>query len=220
MSKLIKSKVALISSAVLLGICMYLYFPFPNNQLVDARQRFMSFPIHNQDGYIPLGITGSVLFMIAMVLVVIGLKKYHVRAVIVAAISYVILPQIFITAYQETFARGIYAVSYNGQGTCNFDDVGNGYIKGICELVLHNHSNESISFELQFVDSDDLVDGHRMESLMNVAGPRIMTIEANEKKFIHLDELIDVSNVQKHISDGISHSVHIKIIEAGVERIL
>ena len=47
---MIRSKVALISSVVILGICMYLYFPFPNNVMLEARSTFMSFPIRNQDG--------------------------------------------------------------------------------------------------------------------------------------------------------------------------
>lgn len=63
-------------------------------------------------------------------------------------------------------------------------------------------------------------DGHRMESLMNLSGQHIITIEANEKKSIHLNELLDVSNVQNRISSGNSNFVHLKIIEAGVERTL
>ena len=57
---MIKSKLALISSVIILGICMYLYFPFPNNEILGARSTFMSFPIRNQKGYILLGIIGSV----------------------------------------------------------------------------------------------------------------------------------------------------------------
>ena len=55
---------------------MYLYFPFPYNVMLEARSAFMSFPIRNQDGYILLGIISSILFIIAMILLVIGMKKY------------------------------------------------------------------------------------------------------------------------------------------------
>ena len=89
---MIRSKVALISSIVLLGICMYLYFPFPNNVMLEARATFMSFPIRNQDGYIPLGIIGSVLFIIAMILLFIGIKKYRFRTIVIVVIVYAILP--------------------------------------------------------------------------------------------------------------------------------
>ena len=89
---MIRSKVALVSSVVILGICMYLYFPFPNNVMLEARSTFMSFPIRNQDGYVPLGIIGSILFIIAMILLVIGMKKYRFRTIVIAVIVYAILP--------------------------------------------------------------------------------------------------------------------------------
>ena len=37
---MIRSKVALVSSVVILGICMYLYFPFPNNVMLEAHYAF------------------------------------------------------------------------------------------------------------------------------------------------------------------------------------
>ncbi|MEG0440574.1 MAG: hypothetical protein RR587_15175, partial [Solibacillus sp.] len=83
---MVKSRAALISSFVLLCICMILSFPFLNNRMVDARATFMSFPIRNQDGYITIGIIGSILFVIAIILLVIGLKKYHVRIVFIVLI--------------------------------------------------------------------------------------------------------------------------------------
>ncbi|MEW9053023.1 MAG: hypothetical protein AB2392_17815, partial [Neobacillus sp.] len=116
---MIKSKLALISSVIILGICMYLYFPYPNNVMIEARSSFMSFPIRNQDGYILLGIIGSVLFLIAMILLVIGMKKYHFRTIIIVVIVYALLPNLLITMYQETLASGITAISYDGNGKCN-----------------------------------------------------------------------------------------------------
>lgn len=105
---MIRSKVVLISSVVILGICMYLYFPFPNNAMLEARSTFMSFPIRNQDGFIPLGIIGSILFIIAMILLFIGMKKYRFRTIVIVAIVYAVLPNMLITMYQETLARGIH----------------------------------------------------------------------------------------------------------------
>ncbi|MDQ0216886.1 hypothetical protein J2S13_003384 [Oikeobacillus pervagus] len=89
---MIRSKVALICSVVILGICMHLYFPFPNNVMLEARSTFMSFPIHNQDGLIPLGIIGSILFIIAMILFFIGMKKYRFRTIIIIVFAYAIYP--------------------------------------------------------------------------------------------------------------------------------
>ncbi len=217
---MIKSKVALISSVIILGICMYLFFPFPNNVMLESRSTFMSFPIHNQDGYISLGIIGSVLFIIAMILIVIGLKKYHIRTILIVVIVYAILPNILITMYQETLANGIKAISYDGNGKCNFESVGEDSLNGECDLVLHNRSNEAVSFELEFLDSFITEDEVRMESLMNLAGPFNITIEANRKKSIHLEELLELSDVPKHIEEGTSFNIHFKLIDGETTRTL
>lgn len=218
--KMVKSKLALISSAIILGICMYLYFPYPNNVMIEARSTFMSFPIRNQDGYILLGIIGSVLFIIAMILLVMGMKKYHFRTVIIVMMAYGLLPNLLITMYQETLASGIAAISYDGNGECNFETVGEDLMRGGCDLVLHNRSNEAVSFELEFIDSLFMEDGVRMESLMNLAGPYIITIEANHEKSIHLWELLQLSDVPKHIEGGTSSGIHLKLIDGEMTRIL
>ena len=217
---MIKNKVALISSIVILGICMFLYFPFPYNVMIEARSTFMSFPISNQDGFILSGIIGSVLFIIAIILLGVSLKKYQLRTIVIVVISYAILPNLLITMYQETIASGIMAVSYDGNGKCNFENVREDLLSGECSLVLHNRSNESVSFELEFLDSVFFEDEVRMESLMNLAGPYSITIEANRKKSIHLKELLDVSDVPKHIEGGASTNIHFKITDDETTRIL
>ena len=136
---MIRNKIALIGSALILCICMYLYFPFPQNEMLDARSTFMSFPIRNQDGFIALGLIGSVLFIIAMILLIIGIKKYHFRTIVIVVIIYTLLPRLLITAYQETLASGIMAVSYNGNGTCKFEYVNDDLLNGECNL----HATES-----------------------------------------------------------------------------
>ncbi|RKJ26984.1 hypothetical protein D7X33_43080, partial [Butyricicoccus sp. 1XD8-22] len=150
---IIRSKVALIGSVVILGICMYLYFPFPNNVMLEARSAFISFPIRNQDGYIPLGILGSILFIIAMILLFNGMKKYRLRSILIVAIIYTILPNLLITMYHETLASGIKAISYDGNGNCNFEYVSEDLLNGECNFVLHNRSGKDVSFELEFLDS-------------------------------------------------------------------
>ena len=217
---MIRNKVALISSIVILVICMYLYFPFPYNVMLEAHYIFMSFPIRNQDGYILLGIIGSILFIIAMILLVIGMKKYHFRTIVIVVIVYTILPKLLITMYQETLASGITAISYDGNGKCNFENVREDLLNGECNFVLHNRSNEAVSFELKFLDSPFMEDEVRMESLMNLASPYKITIEANSKKPIHLKELLELSDVPKHIDSGTSFNIHFKLIEGETTRTL
>ncbi|MFJ7730627.1 hypothetical protein ACIQXF_01905 [Lysinibacillus sp. NPDC097231] len=217
---MIRNKAALISSIVILGICMYLYFPFPNNVMLEARSTFMSFPISDQNGYIVLGIIGSVLFIIAMILLGKGIKKYHFRIIVIVVIAYAFLPMLLITTYQETLARGIMAISYDGNGTCNFESVSEDLLDGECNFVLHNRSNEPVSFELEFLDSYFTEEEMQWESIMNLAGPYRITIEANRKKSIHLKELLDLSEIPKHIVGGTSSYVHFKLIDGENTRTL
>lgn len=199
---------------------MFLYFPYPNNRLLDASSTFMSFPITDKDGYVVFGVIGSVLFIFSIILLVYSMEKYKGRTFIIAIVGYVFLQFLLITTYQETFAKGIYAISYDGNGNCNFETVEEGLIEGECNFVLHNRSNKPVTFELQFIDID-LWDGEtRFESLMNIAGPIKITIEANRKKSIHLKELLDVSDVPNRIDSGTSSWVHFKLIDGEHERIL
>ncbi|WP_235801847.1 hypothetical protein [Ureibacillus manganicus] len=181
----------------------------------------MSFPIRDHEGYIMLGIFGSILFVIAMILLVIGLKKYHFRSVLLVAIIYSLLPNALIFIYQETFATGIYAVSYDQMGRCEFDTIDEDLkiMEGECQLELKNHSNKPVTFELEFLDSY-IAKENRSESLMNVAGPFAITIEGNQKKLIDLKETLDVSTIPNHIHSGYSNNVHIKIIDNKASRIL
>ena len=187
--------------------------------MLEARATFMSFPIRNLDGYIWLGVIGSILFIIAMVLLMISITKYHIRTFLIAVIAYAFLPHILITMYQETFASGIYAISYDNNGTCDFYGVGEDLLTGECIFMLHNRSNQDVTFEVEFLDSAFMKD-IRMDSLMNVAGPYIITIEANRKKSINLKELLNVKDVPNHIEGGSSNNIHIKLIDGKAKRII
>ncbi|MFJ7920853.1 hypothetical protein ACIQ6U_13950 [Lysinibacillus fusiformis] len=217
---MIRNKVALVTSIILLGICMCLFFPFPNYQKVNARVSFMSFPILTDDGYVLLGLFGSALFILALILLVKGLKKFHLLSMGVVLITFALLPILLMTIYQETFARGIMAISYTENGECQFDVVSKDVLQGECHLELQNRSNEAVSFELEFLDDHLKGKGPRIDSLMNVAGPYHVTIEPNRKKFIHIKELLDLSDVPNHIQGGGSSFIHIKIIDGETARIL
>ncbi|SES62927.1 hypothetical protein SAMN05216389_101144 [Oceanobacillus limi] len=217
---MIKRKEAIISSVILLVICMFLFFPFPNNVMLEGYSTFMSFPIHNKVGFNILGIIGSVLFVIAMILLAKGLKKHHFRTIVIVAIVYTILPSYLITVYQETLASGIHAISYDGNGSCSFDYVSKDLMNGRCHLVLHNRGNEAATVELEFIDSVYLEGQERRESLMNLAGPYRITIKANHKKAIYLQEILDLTDVLNHIQGGSSDNVHIKLLDKENDRIL
>ncbi|MGM0845687.1 MAG: hypothetical protein ACQEUT_11975 [Bacillota bacterium] len=217
---MIKNKLALFSSAVILIFCRFLYFPFPNNNMIDARTTFMSFPITDIDGYNPLAIMRSILFIIAMVLLVKGLNKYRVRTLIITAIVYALMPLPLISVYQETLAEGVAAISYDGQGTCDFEEVSEGKLYGECNLNLHNRSGKPVALEIEFLDSSYMPEGIRMDSLMNEAGPYTVRLQANSKETVEIKELLDLSQVKNRIDGGSSMNVHIKISDGNNVRLL
>lgn len=218
---MIKNKLALIISAIILVICMILYFPYPNKHDLNASMTFMSFPLRNHDGWVLSGIFYSVLFIIALVLIVKGLKKYHIRTIFTVTIIYGLLPLPLITLYQETFATGIMAISYDGQGSCTFESVDDeDKLNGECSLTLHNHSGKPVSFELEFLDSIYFEDDPKMESLMNKGAPLHITLEPNRKETIQLNKFIDVSDESNHISGGSTMNFHIQLSDGKKTRIL
>lgn len=216
---MIKSKSGFFGSLIIFAICMSLFFPFPNDVMAGAQITFMSFVIEDENGYKLLGIIGSVLFVLAIILLLNSLEKYQFRALIAVVIIYMFLPNLLITAYQETLASGAAAISYDGNGQCGFETMDDA-MDGECNLVLHNHSNEDVTVELEFIDSFFRDDDMRMESLMNLAGPYSVTLAANSKKHIHLKELIDLSGVPDHIDSGTSFGINLKIKAGNKTRIL
>lgn len=216
--KWIKNKIGFLCSLVLLGVCMYLYFPFPNNVMIEAKATFMSFPIKNQDGYLPTGIVGAFLFIAALIFLFRSLTKYQARTILIVMTLYMILPSVLISAYQEILAKGVSAISYDNHGQCNVE-IADQKMNGTCNLILHNRSNEAVTFELEFINSS-FQDDMQMESLMNLAGPYKITMKANEKKPIQMNEFLDLSEVHPHPDGGGSFNVHIKLTDSGKTRTL
>ncbi|PFA63039.1 hypothetical protein CN378_18550 [Bacillus sp. AFS015802] len=217
---MVKNKKSLIASGVLLIICMSLYFPFPNNQLLYTRTTFMSFPISDYDGYNVLAIIGSFLFIFAIVLLVKGISKYHVRTVIIVLFAYTLFPLGMVWMYQETLATGIAAISYDGKGTCDFEQVKNELFKGECNLLMTNHSGHPVTFEVEFLDTFFPLSDTRLTSLMNENGPVEITIEANREKMVNLEEVLDLSNVPNHVDGASTMDVHFKILNGDKERVM
>lgn len=157
-------------------------------------------------------------------LLLLSITKYRVRIFLFVGISYVCLPIFVTTLYQETFAKGVSAISYDGNGVCSFEHVEanekDDVLNGTCSLILHNRSKDAVTVELSFVD--DLVhkEDVRFESLMNDAGPYTFTLEGNTKETIRLNELLDVAGIKNRIDSGTSHNVHIQVSDGKKERIL
>ncbi|MGG4169376.1 hypothetical protein ABEW00_18190 [Rossellomorea vietnamensis] len=217
---MIKNTNFLIASGVILIICRSLYYPYPNNKMIDERSTFMSFPISDRDGYNMLAIVGSFFFIFAMILLVKGISKYHFRTVILVLISYALLPLGLVSVYQETLASGISAISYDGEGTCDFESVSKDELNGECHLLITNHSGEPVTFDIEFLDSNIPYEDHRRTSLMNEGGPYRIPVEANREKMVEVKELLDLSDLPYHVDGGGSMNVHFKISDGEGKRIL
>lgn len=217
---MIKNKKYLIASCLILIICMSLYFPFPNHQMIFERMTFMSFPISDQDGYNVLAIIGSFLFIFAIVLLVKGISKYHIRTVIIVLFSYSLLPLGLVMLYQETLADGIGAISYDGKGTCDFEKIEEDEFTGECNLLISNHSGEPVTFQIEFLDTFFPGSETRFTSLMNENGPYTVTIKANREKSVSLEEVLDLSDIPNHVDGGSSMEVHFKIKDGDKERVM
>ncbi|UXH46283.1 hypothetical protein N5C46_09640 [Rossellomorea vietnamensis] len=217
---MIKNKKYLIVSGVILIICMSLYFPYPNNRIIFNRVTFMSFPISDQDGYNLLAIIGSFLFIFAMILLVKGMSSYHVRTVIIVLFAYTLLPLGLVAVYQETVAEGIAAISYDGEGTCDFERVSEDELNGECQLLITNHSGDPVTFEIEFLDPYIPDKAYRLTSLMNEGGPYQITVEADREKMVEVKELLDISDFPNHGDGGGSTNVHFKISDGERERVL
>ncbi|WP_435992798.1 hypothetical protein [Rossellomorea sp. LjRoot5] len=122
--------------------------------------------------------------------------------------------------YQETLAKGISAMSYDGSGTCDFERVSEDELNGECQLLITNHSGDPVTLEIEFLDSYIPDTDHRLTSLMNKGGPYRITVEADHEKTVEFKEVLDVSDVPYHVDGGGFMNVHFKITDGERERVL
>lgn len=216
---MIRSKTHLYLSFFCFIICVALFFPYPNNHLFDARVTFLFFPLKDGNGFIPMGVVGSLLFILTLAMLVLGLKKFHTLAVIIVSSAFILLPLLVISIIQQTFASGIYAISYDNAGECRTEEVKAMTVKAECFIKLTNYSNQEISFTMELIDSFPPEQEAQFESLLNLDGPIQVTLLPNEEKVIHLDGVIDISKNPNQIAIGTSHHVHFKLKDGEKERV-
>lgn len=200
-------------AALFYTTALLLSFPFPH-EYPYGEAVFLAFniPIRMFGGLHVLGIVTLVVFIVSLHFLAKSLEKYHVRLVIVAIILFNMLPSFLIDTYQETFATGIYAVSYNrDSSSCEFDLINANTLRGKCELYLENHSENDVKFLVGFFDPwkiDDL----EMETLMNDSAPYDVLINGNASKRVEIVTEIDVSDMKSHITNGEASGVHIMMM--------
>lgn len=214
---MIKSKKMLWIALSLFIISTAISFPFPH--AIPYGETIISvfnFPIRTVNGLNFMGVFSFALFIASLFFLTRSLKKYHKRAVLIAIILVVLLPQMLISSYQKTIATGIYAVFYDREASyCEFEMVGESTLGGECELSFENYSTDDLQYTLEFHESYPFEDEVPMVSLMNHNKvPYEVSIEGKEKKVVKIKTNIDVSNIENHVEGGSASDINI-IIRSG-----
>jgi hypothetical protein len=110
---MLKNKRFLVVAIIFFFLSIALNFPFPHEYPIGQEfSSALNVPIRSINGLNYVGITGLLLLVISLFFLVKSLEKFHLRMVILAIFMVVFLPMELVSAYQKTFAKGIYAVKY------------------------------------------------------------------------------------------------------------
>jgi len=171
---MLKNKPALYVSASLIVVAMIMSFPFRlNSPYGPERTSVLSIPTRTVEGPVYVGMITVSILLLGLVFLVLALKKYKARAVIITILLFVFGPLKIAEAYQTTFASGLDAISYDKErSTCSYEAKDETTMTSQCELYLQNHSKEDVTFKLTFYE-EEFSTGSRY---MNDAGPLEVTV--------------------------------------------
>lgn len=201
---------------------MVLNFPFPHKYPYgEAVFTILNIPIRFANGFHSVGIISLLLLIIGLYLLMKSVNKHYGRVVFIAILVVIFTPIFIISAYQKTFATGIYAVSHlSEESTCSFEMTGKRTLYGECQLSLKNHSNDDVQFTVEFYEEYAFKDDFPMISLMNVNAPYAVMLRGKENKHITIKANIDVSDMENHIDSGEAMGMTIIIKAKGKSRSL
>lgn len=203
--------------AIILFIAsMALNFPFPHESPYgETVASIFNIPVQTVNGLQYVGIVSLALLILSLYFLTKSVKKYHGRVVLLAIIIAIFAPPFIASSFQKTLATGIYAISYERDGSnCRFEMVDKSTLSGECELPFENYSRNDVQFTIEFYEKYYFEDDVRMVSLMNNNDPYVVKLKGNERKTVKIESNIDVSNIKNHVESGGSTGVNI-IIKSG-----
>jgi len=211
---MIESKKMFYTAIILLVVSLTLNLPFPNgNPLGETILSDLNLPVRSANGLLYVGITSFFLLLASLFLLNNSMNKYNVRAILIAIMVVIFAPSIIISSYQKTFAKGIYAVSYDSESSsCNFNMINKKTLHGECKLPFKNYSSSDVKFSIEFYDKYDK--DVPMETLMNNNGPYEVELKGNQRKTENIETNIDVSKMKNHIYGGNAMGINI-ILKSG-----
>ncbi len=213
--------------SVAASILLNISFPF-GRPIVEILFKTIGLPVYSnnglQSGFNFAGLTLTFIFINGITYIFYSLKKYRIRAVGLALIIGIAAPSMGVAAYQNTFASGVHAVSYDMESSeCSFTfGEERGSLQGICTLPFKNNSSDTVSFTVEFLETGNYKEyGFRMNSLLNEDGPFHIELLPKETKVVQLEANIDVSDVDyKYPQGGGSSHVPIKLMDEKKEVVI
>lgn len=213
---MIKSKKMLWIAILLFIVSAVMNFPFPHAiPYGETVAEIFNFPIRSANGWHYVGIASLTIFIASIFFLTRSLKKYHMRAFLLAILIAIFVPAIILSTYQKTFAKGVNAVYYNDEvSNCEFEMISESTLSGECELSFENYSSKDVQFTLEFHEDYYFEDDVPIVALMNNKAPYEVDLTGKEKKIVKLKTEIDVSNMENHIEGGSASGVNV-IIKSG-----
>jgi hypothetical protein len=212
---MIKNNKYLALAIILFFISIALNFPFPHEYPIGQElSSAFNFPITTMDGVSYIGVTGLILFIISLFFLVKSLDQYHVRMVLMAMFLVVFLPMEMVNAYQNTLARGIYAIEYERESSsCVFETKGEKTLTANCQLTFENHSNKTVRFSIEFYEKYRFEGDMPVFPLLNKEGPYEVTLSGKQRETVIIDNEMELSQLGISYFGGHSSGINLKIVD-------
>lgn len=214
------NKKLLLFAGILFISSTALTFPFPDTNLSSRTlTSVLNIPISTMDGVNMIGVFALLLLVVSLFSFAKSLDKYRARSVLAALLLFMFLPSLLVSFYQQTFAIGIYAVSYElDSSQCEFTRVDANTVNGVCEFTFTNHNRKAVEFGVEFYDDYWYEESVQTVSLMNTGAPYTIELKGKEQKRVRLETNIDVSDVENQLDHASSNQVNLKIRADNKER--
>lgn len=210
---LIKNKKYLITAAILLLFSTALNFPFPNEYPIGQDVfSAMHIPVKSKSGLHYVGITEVLLLILGLYFLVKSLEKYHNRMVLLSLVLMFSIPPGLVSAYQKTFASGIYAVQYErDNSSCKFEMKDDDTLYGSCLLTFENHSSKTVRFNMEFYEKYLSEEEISPLSFMNKEGPYEVILHKKGRELVRIESEIDLSKFGGYSISGETWGMNVKI---------
>ncbi|KMJ56885.1 hypothetical protein AB685_19370 [Bacillus sp. LL01] len=170
-----KNKPALYVSVLLILIAMIMSFPFKLSAPYGPELTVvLGIPTRTVEGPVYFGMLIISILILGLVFLGRAMKKYRGRAVLLAVLLFVFGPFKIAETYQNTFASGIDAISYDREKSkCTYESMDRTSVMTVhCELYFQNHSEEDVTFMLTFYEEEHAIWSH----YLNNEGPLEVTV--------------------------------------------